>query len=129
MTWSLLVKNGTVIDGTGAPGQRLDVAIDGDRIAAIAPRLPADATQVIDAAGLVVAPGFIDIHSHSDFFYEQCPSAESKIRQGVTTEVVGMCSFSPAPVVAGQQASGRSSPRNRSAATLNVRWGSFQRLP
>src|SRR5207249_545466 len=58
---------------------------------------------VIDAAGQVVAPGFIDMHSHSDLFYFGCPSAESKVRQGVTTEVVGMCSFSQAPMRADQR--------------------------
>ena len=98
MSWSLLIKNGTVIDGTGSEGRRADIAIDGDRIAAIDTDLDGDAAQVIDATDLIVAPGFIDIHSHSDFFYHACPSAESKVRQGVTTEVVGMCSFSPAPV-------------------------------
>jgi N-acyl-D-aspartate/D-glutamate deacylase len=98
MTWSLLVKNGTVVDGLGGPAVRADVAVEGDRIAAVGPGLAGEAARTIDATGLVVAPGFIDIHSHSDFFYLDCPSAESKVRQGVTTEVVGMCSFSPAPV-------------------------------
>src|SRR3972149_10665012 len=83
MAWTLLIRNGTVVDGSGAPGYAADVAVEGDRIA---------------AAGFTVAPGFIDIHSHSDLFYLGCPAAESKLRQGVTTEVVGMCSFSPAPV-------------------------------
>ncbi|MBI4610650.1 MAG: D-aminoacylase [Candidatus Rokubacteria bacterium] len=98
MGWSLVVKNGSVVDGSGVPAVRADVALDGDRIAAVAPGLTGEAARVIDAAGLIVAPGFIDMHAHSDFFYLQCPSAESKVRQGVTTEVVGMCSFSPAPV-------------------------------
>ncbi|HEV8643399.1 MAG TPA: D-aminoacylase [Methylomirabilota bacterium] len=98
MTWSLLVRDGTVIDGTGAPGQRSDVAIEGDRIVAVGAGLRGEAVRVIDATGHVVAPGFIDVHSHSDLFYLGCPAAESKIRQGCTTEVVGMCSFSPAPV-------------------------------
>ena len=96
--WSLLLRGGTVVDGTGAPARSADVAIEGDRIAAVAPRLSGDAARVIDASGLVVAPGFIDAHSHSDLFYLRCPSAESKVRQGCTTEVVGMCSFSIAPV-------------------------------
>src|SRR5207248_1639290 len=68
------------------------------------PGLPGAADLVLDVAGRVVAPGFIDMHSHSDLFYFGCPSAESKIRQGVTTEVVGMCSFSQAPVRPGRQA-------------------------
>ncbi|MBI3029805.1 MAG: D-aminoacylase [Candidatus Rokubacteria bacterium] len=98
MAWSLLIRNGTVVDGSGAPGSAADVAVEGDRIVAIEPRLTGEARRTIDAAGLAVAPGFIDIHSHSDLFYLGCPAAESKLRQGVTTEVVGMCSFSPAPV-------------------------------
>ncbi len=98
MAWSLLVRGGTVVDGSGAPGRRADVAVEGERIAAVAPSLTGEAARVVDATGKVVAPGFIDMHSHSDLFYFACPSAESKIRQGVTTEVVGMCSFSQAPL-------------------------------
>ena len=102
----------------------MDVALDGDRIADIAPALPGEAARVIDATGLVVAPGFIDIHSHSDFFYEQCPSAESKIRQGVTTEVVGMCSFSPAPVTPASRRQVETAAHSL-GATLSVRWSTF----
>jgi len=98
MPWSLLIRGGSVIDGSGAPARRADVAVEGDRIAAVAPSLAGEATRVVDASGKMVAPGFIDMHSHSDLFYFGCPSAESKIRQGVTTEVVGMCSFSQAPL-------------------------------
>src|SRR5512132_2476264 len=103
MAWSLLLRGGTVVDGSGAPARAADVAIEGDRIVEIGPHLPASAARVIDATGHVVAPGFIDAHSHSDLFYFACPSAESKVRQGVTTEVVGMCSFSQAPLRPGQE--------------------------
>src|SRR5438094_4507235 len=104
MTWSLLIRGGSVVDGSGAPARRADVAVEGERIAAVAPGLAGAADRVLDVTGRVVAPGFIDMHSHSDLFYFGCPSAESKIRQGVTTEVVGMCSFSQAPVRPEQQA-------------------------
>ncbi|MGH7356824.1 MAG: N-acyl-D-amino-acid deacylase family protein [Candidatus Rokuibacteriota bacterium] len=98
MAWSLLIQGGTVVDGSGAPARAADVAVAGDRIDAIGPGLRGEAARVVVARGLVVAPGFIDMHSHSDLFYFGCPSAESKVRQGVTTEVVGMCSFSQAPI-------------------------------
>jgi N-acyl-D-amino-acid deacylase len=124
MSWSLLIKNGTVIDGSGTPRQKADVAIAGDKIVAVAPQLPENAARIVDAAALVVAPGFIDIHSHSDFFYAQCPSAESKIRQGVTTEVVGMCSFSPAPCSADSRHQVESAAHSL-GATLKVRWSTF----
>ena len=103
MAWSLLIRGGTLIDGSGAPRRVADVALEGDRVAAIAPSLDGQAQRVIDAVGHVVAPGFIDAHSHSDLFYFACPSAESKVRQGCTTEVVGMCSFSPAPIAPGRE--------------------------
>src|ERR671925_412801 len=103
MAWSLLIRGGTVIDGGGGPSRRADVAIDGARIVVIAPELPGEAARTIDATGHVVAPGFIDAHSHSDLFYFACPSAESKIRQGVTTEVVGMCGFTQGPLQPGKE--------------------------
>jgi N-acyl-D-amino-acid deacylase len=104
LAWSLVLRGGTVVDGTGAPGRAADVAVEGERIVAVAPALTGAADRILDVTGRVVAPGFIDMHSHSDLFYFACPSAESKIRQGVTTEVVGMCSFSHAPVRPDQQA-------------------------
>jgi len=125
VAWSLLIRNGTVFDGSGGPGRAADVAIEGDRVVAVGPGLAGDgAARSIDARGLIVAPGFIDIHAHSDFFYETCPSAESKIRQGVTTEVVGMCSFSPAPVIPASKAQVENSA-SALGAELEVRWSSF----
>ena len=98
----LLIRGGHVVDGTGAPGRDADVAVRDGRIAAIEPRASRSARRVIDARGLVVAPGFIDIHTHSDFTLPLNPRAESKVRQGVTTEVVGNCGFSVAPALPGR---------------------------
>ena len=98
MIFDLSIKGGTVVDGTGRPGMPADVGVSGGRIAAVAPVLEGDAAVEIDASGRVVAPGFIDAHTHSDFTLLTAPGADSKVRQGITTEVVGNCGFSPAPV-------------------------------
>ena len=98
----ILIRGGQVIDGTGAPGRAADVAIRAGRITAIEANRGESADRVIDADGCVVAPGFIDIHTHSDFTLPLNPKAESKIRQGVTTEVVGNCGFSVAPALPGK---------------------------
>jgi N-acyl-D-amino-acid deacylase len=97
----LAIRGGFVIDGTGAPGREAEVRVAGGRISRIGPRSPRPARREIDARGQVVAPGFIDIHTHSDFTLPLNPRAESKIRQGVTTEVVGNCGFSAAPALPG----------------------------
>src|SRR2546430_9232498 len=98
----LIIRGAQVIDGSGAPGQRIDVAVRDGRLRAMASSLTGPAQRVIDATGQVVAPGFIDIHTHSDFTLPLNPKAESKIRQGVTTEVVGNCGFSVAPALPGR---------------------------
>ncbi len=98
----ILIRGGEVIDGSGAPSVAADIAIAGGRITAIAPKIAGEAGRVIDARGLVVAPGFIDIKTHSDWTLPLNPKAESKIRQGVTTEVIGHCGYSCAPVLPGK---------------------------
>ncbi|MBT9175899.1 MAG: D-aminoacylase [Firmicutes bacterium] len=92
----VLIKNARLVDGTGAPWFCGNIAVLGERIAALG-QVDEPARRVIDAAGRVVAPGFIDAHSHSDDALFKNPQAESKVRQGVTTEVIGQCGSSAAP--------------------------------
>ena len=87
--FDLVIRGGRVIDGTGSPWFRADVGIRGDRIAAMGRLDDAEAARVIDASGLVVAPGFIDLHTHSDTALLDDGNAESKVRQGVTLDVLG----------------------------------------
>ena len=102
MTRELLIRGGTVIDGSGRPGDTSDIAVRDGRIAEIGRSLAAGTARTIDAEGLAVAPGFIDIKTHSDFTLPINPKAESKVRQGVTTEIIGHCGFSVAPVLPGK---------------------------
>ena len=95
--FDIVIEGGTIHDGTGAPGVVGDVGIVGDRIAALGDLQSADGGTRIDAAGLVVVPGFIDLHTHSDFTLAANGRAESQVHQGVTTEVVGQCGASCAP--------------------------------
>jgi N-acyl-D-amino-acid deacylase len=94
-----LIRNGLIVDGSGKPGIASSILIEGDRIIAIAPELSSSGfDRVIDASGLVVAPGFIDTHSHSDLEVMVNPYVEAKIRQGVTTELLGQDGISMAPL-------------------------------
>ena len=97
--YNLLIKGGIVYDGTGSSGMEADVAVANDRIVAIAPNInEKKAHTVIDARGMAVAPGFIDAHTHTDIHLIVNPNAESKIRQGVTTEIGGNCGGSRFPL-------------------------------
>lgn len=94
----LLVRDGWVVDGSGSPPFRGDVAIAGGKIVHVGPVNGTRADHVIEAAGRIVCPGFVDPHSHSDWSVLANPAAESTIRQGVTTEIVGNCGWTYAPV-------------------------------
>lgn len=91
-----LFKNVTVIDGSGGPQYRGDVAVAGDRIVDIAPSLNVDAAQIINGAGQVLAPGFIDVHTHDDINVIRMPEYLPKMSQGITTVIVGNCGISAA---------------------------------
>ncbi|MFH1179592.1 MAG: D-aminoacylase [Candidatus Bathyarchaeota archaeon] len=97
MTFDILIKKGKIIDGTGNTWYKSDIAVEDGKIAAIGSNL-GRADKVIDAKGHIVAPGFIDIHSHSDIPLLIDPRGMSKITQGVTTEVIGNCGLSAAPM-------------------------------
>ena len=96
--FDLVVRNGTILDGTGGPEWRADLGLVGDTITAIGSIDPGRGSRVLDASGLHVSPGFIDIHSHSDGTIFAYPTAESRAHQGITTEVTGQCGFSAAPL-------------------------------
>jgi len=98
MSYDLIIKNGRIVDGTGSPWFDGDVAIVGEKIARVGKVDPSDADEIIDADGLIVSPGFIDTHSHSDFSLWANPEADSFSRQGITTVINGNCGISAAPV-------------------------------
>lgn len=97
MVLDILIRNGTIVDGTGAPARRGDIGVAGGKIVA-----PGPAKHTIDAEGLAVAPGFVDVKTHSDLSLPLYPRAESRVHQGITTELVGTCGFTAAPVPAGR---------------------------
>ena len=96
--FDIIIKNGMIIDGSGAGGSKKDIGLIGDKIIAIDDLKSSTADIVIDGEGLVVSPGFIDIHTHTDIQLLVNSKAESKIHQGVTTEVSGNCGSSPFPL-------------------------------
>jgi N-acyl-D-amino-acid deacylase len=94
----LLIKNARIVDGTGAPAYQGDIAVRGDTILRIAPRIDGPATKVVDAGGKVIAPGFIDIHVHARDSIFKVPTADNCVRQGVTTLIEGPDGSSPLPI-------------------------------
>src|SRR5215471_4698453 len=97
-SFDLLIVGGTLIDGSGSPRTKGDLGIRDGRIAAIGDLKGRPAKRTLDAAGRMVAPGFIDMHTHSDRTLLRDGTAQSAVRQGATTHVIGNCGSSPAPL-------------------------------
>jgi len=116
--YDLVIRNGKIVDGTGNPWRMGDLAVRGDRIVALGKLPPHSARREIDARGLIVAPGFIDMHSHSDFLLLEDGDAQSKIRQGVTTEVLGE-GDSPGPY------RGKLAPKRVTVRGQSVAWSTL----
>ncbi|MBT9333094.1 N-acyl-D-amino-acid deacylase family protein [Paracidobacterium acidisoli] len=93
-----LIRNANLLDGSGTAAERMDVALSGDLVCDISPSLSYDASSTIDAHGLTLAPGFIDVHTHDDTSVIRNPGMLPKLSQGVTTVIVGNCGISAAPV-------------------------------
>ena len=94
-----LIRNARVVDGSGADPEILDVALGDGRITAIAPRLALHSAELVDAEGLALAPGFINVHTHDDLCVLRSPEMLPKLSQGVTTVIVGNCGISASPVL------------------------------
>jgi len=99
MMYDIMIKNGRIVDGTGTPWEKGDIAIENGVIKKIGPSIKSVARVEIDAEGKVVSPGFIDVHSHSDFSVMINPGADSKVKQGITTDVSGNCGISAGPLL------------------------------
>jgi len=121
--FDLLIKNAKVLDGLGNDEKAADVGIKGDAISDTGDLGDAEATRTIDADGLHAAPGFIDMHTHSGFLYLVNPKAESKVHQGVTTEVVGHCGTSVAPLKGDARKEAESLTR---ILGLEIDWETFE---
>ncbi len=123
--YSFLIKNGTVIDGTGKAAYKADVALDGDQIVAIGSNIPEKGARVIDAQERIVAPGFVDIQNHSDSYWSifDNPSFDSMVTQGFTSILVGQCGASLAPLLS--PASLLSIRKWHDLSGSNINWTTF----
>src|SRR3990167_629218 len=120
----ILIKNGTVIDGTGSPGKKFDVAIENGKIRNIAPNITAGSKLTLNARGKYVTPGFIDIQNHSDSYWTlfEEPEQASLLAQGITTIIVGNCGASLAPLLS--QESIKGIQKWHSLQGINLNWTS-----
>lgn len=121
----LIIAGGMVIDGTGDRPEQMDIAISGDRIVAVGDLGDRSAQARIDAVGKVVAPGFIDVHTHDDAALIETPDMEMKISQGVTSVVVGNCGFSTAPFDTARVPDFRLEPIIRGEGLMEQRLGDY----
>lgn len=103
MSYDIVIRNGKIIDGAGNPWYYGEIAIKDGKIVKIRPKINEEARKEIDATGLIVSPGFIDIHSHTDYILPINRSQESTLCQGVTTCVTGMCGDGMAPIPEGKE--------------------------
>ena len=122
--YDLLIRNGLVIDGTGAVPYTADVAARGGEIVAIG-RLEGEAAKTIDAGGLAVTPGFIDLHTHSDMSFLLDSTAQSKVRQGVTLELAGNCGSSFCAPLQGAATELLKTRAAQYTDSLDVTWDDF----
>jgi N-acyl-D-aspartate/D-glutamate deacylase len=123
MPLDLVIRNALLLDGTGAPARLADLGLAGERIAAVEPGgIAAGDTPVLEAGGLVLAPGFIDIHTHSDATLLADGAAESQLLQGVTTEIIGNCGHSCAPATRPERVAERIFGRGRD---FRIGWRGF----
>jgi N-acyl-D-amino-acid deacylase len=118
----ILIKKTVVVDGTGKPAFKADIGVVAGRIAVVTKNVEQEAKHTIEAQNLHLAPGFIDSHTHSDFNLLVEPRAESKIRQGITTEIIGNCGGSPAPLLGAALEEARDEARS---VGLDVNWTSM----
>ncbi len=122
--YDLLIKNGRIYDGTGSAPYDADVAVAGGEIVAIG-KLEGEAAKTIDAGGLAVSPGFIDLHTHSDMSFLLDPTAQSKVRQGVTLELAGNCGSSFCAPLLGDAQEALKGRVAQYGKPLDITWSDF----
>ena len=122
--YDLLIEHGRIIDGTGSASYTADVAVAGNEIVAIG-KLDGESAKTIDAAGLAVSPGFIDLHTHSDMSFLLDPTAQSKVRQGVTLELAGNCGMSFCAPLIGEAEAALKSRVSQYTDSFDVSWKDF----